>query len=591
MNDYLLVISIGPVQSLIEAGRRTRDLWCGSWLLSEVSRAAALHLHQRHNGCLIFPNPENPDEALQPQTDTLTESANIANVIRAQVSVESKEDLAVLVAETKKAAQNRLADIFQQAYEKLKAHQIDQCIDPDSWQNQQQDMLEIFSAWVLVQNGDYKYASNRVGALLSARKNTRDFLPPSGAREVHKSSLDGANDSVLLKPNEQKLRRSLGLSGDELLDSLGVVKRLAGPSDQFTAFSRIVANDWIESLSPETLANLNSAYEILAEKNIATRTKGNQDIYASFPYDAEYLFTSRLEALADVEESDKTELLHLLNRLDSSPVPYGVLLKADGDHMGALLGKAEDAQASRTISAALHKFASSVHSIVRDQKGQAIYAGGDDVLAFVPLSQAFACAKELATEFARIMEPVAQPLLSGNDPYPTLSVGLAIGHFVQPMRQLRHRSVAAEKHAKGSIEQKPRKALAIHLGIRSGHDIQWRCRWDDKQTLNAMDQFIQAFSASELPSRISQDLREMSLRLRWTHDDSISESDRIGIQTSELQRMLARARLPGQSDAKISPTLKTEIQSLAQELSLSELADLLLIARWLSGKTQTDIGA
>jgi CRISPR-associated protein Cmr2 len=30
MPDYLLTLSLGPVQSLIGAARRTRDLWCGS---------------------------------------------------------------------------------------------------------------------------------------------------------------------------------------------------------------------------------------------------------------------------------------------------------------------------------------------------------------------------------------------------------------------------------------------------------------------------------------------------------------------------------------------------------------------------------
>ena len=45
MTHYLITLSLGPVQSLIEAARRTRDLWCGSWLLSEAARAAALVLH------------------------------------------------------------------------------------------------------------------------------------------------------------------------------------------------------------------------------------------------------------------------------------------------------------------------------------------------------------------------------------------------------------------------------------------------------------------------------------------------------------------------------------------------------------------
>ena len=34
MERFLVTLSLGPVQSLIGAARRTRDLWCGSWLLS-----------------------------------------------------------------------------------------------------------------------------------------------------------------------------------------------------------------------------------------------------------------------------------------------------------------------------------------------------------------------------------------------------------------------------------------------------------------------------------------------------------------------------------------------------------------------------
>ena len=38
---HLLGIHIGPVQEFIAAARRSRDLWFGSWLLSELSKAAA----------------------------------------------------------------------------------------------------------------------------------------------------------------------------------------------------------------------------------------------------------------------------------------------------------------------------------------------------------------------------------------------------------------------------------------------------------------------------------------------------------------------------------------------------------------------
>ncbi|MCS6914314.1 MAG: hypothetical protein NZ890_13850, partial [Myxococcota bacterium] len=41
MNPHVLLVSIGPVQQFIAAARRCQDLWYGSYLLSELSEAAA----------------------------------------------------------------------------------------------------------------------------------------------------------------------------------------------------------------------------------------------------------------------------------------------------------------------------------------------------------------------------------------------------------------------------------------------------------------------------------------------------------------------------------------------------------------------
>ena len=55
MTTSLLAVSIGPVQDFIAAGRKTRDLWFGSTLLGDVSRAAAEHLAGVDGVELIFP--------------------------------------------------------------------------------------------------------------------------------------------------------------------------------------------------------------------------------------------------------------------------------------------------------------------------------------------------------------------------------------------------------------------------------------------------------------------------------------------------------------------------------------------------------
>ena len=68
MNEYVLIVSIGPVQGFIAAARRSRDLWSGSWLLSEMAKACAKSLYEQ-KAELIFPAPTNPQQALQANSD------------------------------------------------------------------------------------------------------------------------------------------------------------------------------------------------------------------------------------------------------------------------------------------------------------------------------------------------------------------------------------------------------------------------------------------------------------------------------------------------------------------------------------------
>jgi len=56
MPEQLFLVSIGPVQEFIAAARRSRDLWFGSWLLSELAKAAALTIvDSTWEGKLVFP--------------------------------------------------------------------------------------------------------------------------------------------------------------------------------------------------------------------------------------------------------------------------------------------------------------------------------------------------------------------------------------------------------------------------------------------------------------------------------------------------------------------------------------------------------
>src|SRR5690606_15822490 len=54
MSAHLLLVTLGPVQDFIAQARRTRDLWYGSHLLSELARAAARAIDEG-DARLVFP--------------------------------------------------------------------------------------------------------------------------------------------------------------------------------------------------------------------------------------------------------------------------------------------------------------------------------------------------------------------------------------------------------------------------------------------------------------------------------------------------------------------------------------------------------
>ena len=184
--SWLLQISVGPVQEFIAAARRTRDLWFGSFMLSEISKAAAEALKDA-KAELIFPAPNVPDKDLEPDSDL-----NVANVILARASGDDQA-MNALAERAREAAVARFKEFATKVYEKAK-----HWIVKERWDKQVEDVIEFYAAWAEIGTGEgaYKAARQKVARLLAARKNLRDFLPHEGEFGIQKSSLDGLRESV-----------------------------------------------------------------------------------------------------------------------------------------------------------------------------------------------------------------------------------------------------------------------------------------------------------------------------------------------------------------------------------------------------------
>lgn len=591
MTDYVLIISIGPVQGFIAAARRSRDLWSGSWLLSEMAKACAESLYQQ-KAELIFPAPANPIQELAPNSDL-----SVGNKIQVIVTANDSEQVKQIADKAKQAAKKRFVEVAEEAKKELSANALRNSI----WSTQIDDYVEAQAAWVAISpNRDYAKACALASSVLAARKATRDFLPSAtNATDptfmLPKSSLDGARETVL---QEDKLgntaRLKLGLSESEQLDCAGIAKRLGGNTDQFTPFSRVAAHSWLKKISDGQLKTLREVYEPLIELKLATRVSGNDGLYKKLPYDAQFCYPFRLETAIRENKSRAKESEALQKLLDTlkplwreygQPCPYGVLLLADGDNMGKLLDTAKSKETHKTITQALSAFANSVRKTVQQYEGHAIYAGGDDVLAFVPLNTAQECAKALSVSFNDALKIVATKL---NATLPTLSVGLGISHIMEPLGNIRELAKQAEKVAKGDTysKEKQRNALGISLDVRSGSITNLRIRWDDADGLKAFDDWIRAYSQKTIPSRIAYDTRNVHAHTKF----ALTGTEVLGIPQAEFKRMLEHARTQG--GEKLTKENRDLLEKRADALGfnkLDELANELIIARWFAAKTARDI--
>jgi hypothetical protein len=270
----------------------------------------------------------------------------------------------------------------------------------------------------------------------------------------------------------------------------------------------------------------------------------------------------------------KTEELKTESRKDFSfsafqfSASYVAVLVADGDRMGDVRSRLKSVHEHRSLSQALAGFAREAGRIVQAHCGVAIYAGGDDVLAFLPVDKCLECARSLHDKFADL--PSEHGAL-------TLSVGVAIGHFTENLDDLLAYGRAANKAAK---EMEGKDALAVHLHKRGGTAVEIRDQWGSDVDRRLYD-FAGLINRGIVPDTLPFQLRAMArLYERWPGNSAAAAIE------MDLARLLARKgqRLKRWNAEMLKPILSAFQFSAFQPSSrkLLTLAKELLVARQIA---------
>jgi CRISPR-associated protein Cmr2 len=601
---FVLVWSCGPVQDFIATARKGRDLWFGSWLLSEIAATAALAVVDREGtvDTLVMPAPADRDELRQSDF-----SASNKLLVRAS------GDAAELAGFMSDAARKRLVEISQIAFEA-----VDPAARLDLAGAQIEDLLEIY--WAAADEevvGGYAAARRLAEVLHAARKTERPFRQPSWAAPIPKSSLDGARESVIpekiydeLSRNPERLRVQFGAGPAERLSGVDLLKRFghraagaASKGARIQSTSHIASWSTRRRLDPALHKAAFDEYIQTLKEDLGARLSrhpGRPDPVTG-PWDGHVLYTSRLgdfvpaDRLTEAEQALETLFRRWRSHSEAAdrqappaPTPYYAVLVADGDRLGQLLDRLTDPTGHRAATRALQDFARRAAEIVEDARhgGQAVYTGGDDVLALLPARSALDCARDLAEAFSSLS-------IGGSSA--TLSAGICIGHHLDPLHRILDAARTAEKFAKQSIG---RDAWAITLNKRSGSPVTLGGRWrsdDDRNHLATCDE-LQALidlydvdsdapgdAEGGLPRGLAYDLRAADARLRGGEKEAGPATDDLSkLRALEGQRLLIQK---GLRRVDIAPPPGSPAAILTEQMrggDLRALAGRLEIARALT---------
>jgi len=603
----ILVIAIGPVQEFIESARKCRDLWFGSWLLSELARAAAKGIVQAEGApeaeVLVFPGAPTSDKGRA-----------VANKIVARVSKNPSE----IAESAEKAMRARLAEIRDEAFGKVAPRRQDRLeffMEKIAAQ-QVDDLIEFLWAAASEQEpGGYTGALAEAERLLAAVKNSKHWKQPTWAQDgVPKSSLDGIRESVLHESlydnprndsaprgiSDGRRRREFGVHGAERLCGVGLLKRFGsdkayehGNAARIFSTSHVASGSFRAGLG-KLLRGKDTWDKLVGELDKIDRgmvdgldvtprsdpTTGNVDGSVFF----EGRLVETLEELgydartekASFDRSRKAlrEFLRQVKPALGEPTPYYALLLADGDRMGKAISELKEFKAHRSLSEQLESFASSTRKIVQDEhEGALIYAGGDDVLALLPLHTLMACARQLADEFAKKMAPwkVREP---EGERSPTLSMGVSVVHHLLPLDEALALVRRTEKVAKGVPGK---NALAIVVKKRGGEPIEVSGSWGEIDA--RIKDLVELHRNDAISIKTQYELMDLAVRLE---DTGGPESKLSKVREAETRRILARKQPRQGTQKKIAQETHERLAQLGAFSNPARLGRELYVAHLLA---------
>lgn len=516
-NTHYFHFTLGPVQGFVSQARRTRDFWAGSFILSWLA-AVAIKAVEYQKGEIKFPHAdENYMAWLVGKGKKGTEPQ--------QGSIPNRFKSLVAAVDPNTFNPDAVVDAVQEAWKALadKVWEEDLGLPSASpavaiWERQIPSFWDM--SWVITPDATDSSA-------LDKRKNWRSYTP-SDEPGVKCAMMDGWQElSGEASPNRKAMEvfwnaiRDNGKQGmksdladNEALCSMAFVKRrfsrhfakinhkmkqgwqLKGWAVQSTvpSVTYMAAVHWLEKvLKDAEPAKLHAFHDAAAKLTGEEYGEWDTNIHCleQLPQSREFkrlrsldgnvFFKNMLENKRVFKDEKQAETVKkALKAVNDSakiePVsPFYAILLMDGDSLGSHMSNSE---LHYSITQGLADFTDGVPAIVKRHNGFLIYAGGDDVLAILPLEDAIPCAAALRTHYMNCFkeQPNSDPDKHRHYIPTTLSGAIEFAHIKTPLtsvlKDAHHLLDEVAKDGRG------RDALAIRVWKPGGLQIEWAQPWE-----------------------------------------------------------------------------------------------------------------
>ena len=523
-------ISIGPVQGFVTQSRRTRDLWGSSYLLAFLT-AHAMRGAEKAGGKIVQPLVEN-DSLYLWVSGRGTGGPPRVGTVPNHFAVETDCDPRTVAV----AAQESFDSTWEQVCNAVWDRYVSDTASLGSetkaiWERQVSAFWEF--SWAAGPKDDH--------SLLARRKHWRNHRPPDEPGDkctvMHDlqeiSGYVRARDSRKQDMFWKSVRSRMGtldLQDNERLCTVALVKRLFPRVAKDALGWNVDASSWPSTVYvaavPWVRRVVNAVPDDAREYAERVGRAAKEDVFpmqrppfeglkttsaGNFPkLDANYLHTDfmldkRPCPLQDGEdEGTRRKLANMLDEIYKHedekgklgpPSKFYALLLADGDRLGKLVSET----GGDGVSQALSRFTGRVPEIVERHSGVTVYAGGDDVLAMLPVDDALACADALTLAYPESFDDASTRKKA------TLSASVVFAHARLPIRH-----ALGEAHRlldEVAKDGNGRSSLAAAVLKPGGTYCQWTTTWN-RPTENGKA------SAVEQIERLRSDLARSDSRER-----------------------------------------------------------------------------